>query len=226
MQKIFVVEDDVNIRELLEYTLKTNNFEVSVFENGESVLLALEKNKPDLVILDIMLQTKISGIEILKTVREKYREYDIKVIMLTAKNSEMNIVNGLNLGANDYITKPFSVLELVARVKASLREVNSSNKEKSFFNFGSIKIITNKNIVFEDKNEIYLTDKEYAILKLLINNANKVVDRETIFDCVWNGELVESRTIDMHINNLRKKIKFCESNIITVRSMGYKIIEE
>lgn len=221
---IYSVEDDDNIRDLIKYTVEEAGFNIECFSNGKDMLEALKNNIPNLILLDIMLPD-MEGTEILKIIRTDYAHLPIKVIMLTAKSSEINIVTGLNLGADDYIPKPFSVLELIARIKANLRkkDVRVDTEELTF---GEIKLIVKKRVVYVNDRQIPLTQKEFDLLKLLMENANNVVDREMMLEEVWGVEhSMETRTIDMHIKSIRQKLDLKKENIITIRGMGYKLIE-
>ncbi|TXJ45207.1 response regulator transcription factor [Brachyspira pilosicoli] len=221
---IYSVEDDDNIRDLIKYTVEEAGFNIECFSNGKDMLEALKNNIPNLILLDIMLPD-MEGTEILKIIRTDYAHLPIKVIMLTAKSSEINIVTGLNLGADDYIPKPFSVLELIARIKANLRkkDVRIDTEELTF---GEIKLIVKKRVVYVNDRQIPLTQKEFDLLKLLMENANNVVDREMMLEEVWGVEhSMETRTIDMHIKSIRQKLDLKKENIITIRGMGYKLIE-
>lgn len=221
---IYSVEDDDNIRDLIKYTVKEAGFNIECFSNGKDMLEALKNNIPSLILLDIMLPD-MEGTDILKIIRTDYAHLPIKVIMLTAKSSEINIVTGLNLGADDYIPKPFSVLELIARIKANLRkkDVRVDTEELTF---GEIKLIVKKRVVYVNDRQVSLTQKEFDLLKLLMENANNVVDREMMLEEVWGVEhSMETRTIDMHIKSIRQKLDLKKENIITIRGMGYKLIE-
>lgn len=221
---IYSVEDDINISDLIKYTLEGAGFDIKCFSNGNDMLEALKMQTPNLILLDIMLPD-IDGTEILKIIRTDYSYLPIKVIMLTAKSSEINIVMGLNAGADDYMPKPFSVLELIARVKANLRKKNTTI-EMEEMTFGEIKIIIRKRAVFVNNNQVALTQKEFDLLKLLVENAESIVSRETMFEEVWGKEnAMETRTIDMHIKSIRQKLNLQKENIITVRGMGYKLTE-
>ncbi|ADK30449.1 response regulator transcription factor [Brachyspira pilosicoli] len=221
---IYSVEDDDNIRDLIKYTVEEAGFNIECFSNGKDMLEALKNNIPSLILLDIMLPD-MEGTDILKIIRTDYAHLPIKVIMLTAKSSEINIVTGLNLGADDYIPKPFSVLELIARIKANLRkkDVRVDTEELTF---GEIKLIVKKRVVYVNDRQVSLTQKEFDLLKLLMENANNVVDREMMLEEVWGVEhSMETRTIDMHIKSIRQKLDLKKENIITIRGMGYKLIE-
>ena len=221
---IYSVEDDDNIRDLIKYTVEEAGFNIECFSNGKDMLEALKNNIPSLILLDIMLPD-MEGTDILKIIRTDYAHLPIKVIMLTAKSSEINIVTGLNLGADDYIPKPFSVLELIARIKANLRkkDVRVDTEELTF---GEIKLIVKKRVVYVNDRQVSLTQKEFDLLKLLMENANNVVDREMMLEEVWGVEhSMETRTIAMHIKSIRQKLDLKKENIITIRGMGYKLIE-
>ena len=221
---IYSVEDDDNIRDLIKYTVEEAGYTIECFSNGNDMLEALKKQTPNLVLLDIMLPD-IEGTEILKIIRTDYSHLPIKVIMLTAKTSEINIVTGLNLGADDYMPKPFSVLELLARIKANLRK-KDVRLDAEELNFGEIKLIVKKRSVFVGERQVILTQKEFDLLKLLMENANNVVDRDTMLEEVWGVDhTMETRTIDMHIKSIRQKLDLTKENIITVRGMGYKLTD-
>lgn len=221
---IYSVEDDDNIRDLIKYTVEEAGYTIECFSNGNDMLEALKKQTPNLVLLDIMLPD-IEGTEILKIIRTDYAHLPIKVIMLTAKTSEINIVTGLNLGADDYMPKPFSVLELLARIKANLRK-KDVRLDAEELTFGEIKLIVKKRNVFVGERQVVLTQKEFDLLKLLMENSNNVVDRETMLEEVWVVDhTMETRTIDMHIKSIRQKLDLSKENIITVRGMGYKLTD-
>ena len=222
---IYSVEDDINISDLIKYTMEEAGFNIKCFSNGYDMLEALKMQTPNLILLDIMLPD-IDGTEILKIIRTDYSYLPIKVIMLTAKSSEINIVTGLNAGADDYMPKPFSVLELIARVKANLRKKDRSLESEELI-FGEIKVLVRKRAVFVNNNQIVLTQKEFDLLKLLVENAENAVSRETMLEEVWGVDYsMESRTIDMHIKSIRQKLNLQKENIVTVRGMGYKLTED
>ena len=209
---IYSVEDDINISDLIKYTIEESGFNIKCFSNGYDMLEALKMKTPNLILLDIMLPD-IDGTEILKIIRTEYSHLPIRVIMLTAKSSEINIVTGLNAGADDYMPKPFSVLELIARVKANLRK-----KDRS---------LESEELIFVNNNQVVLTQKEFDLLKLLVENAENAVSRETMLEEVWGVDYsMESRTIDMHIKSIRQKLNLQKENIVTVRGMGYKLTED
>ena len=224
-QLIFMVEDDESIRELVKYALESENFDVSAFENAETMLAALKEKKPKLILLDIMLPG-MDGIEALKIIREEYKTVNIKVIMLTAKNSEINKVSGLNLGADDYITKPFSVLELVARIKANLRKYAVELSE-DILSYKQLKIHTASREVFIGETKINLTMKEFDLLKTLLYNLGNIVEREKLLEKVWGYEYFgQTRTLDIHIKTLREKLGEYGKFILTYRGVGYSFKED
>lgn len=222
MTKVFVVEDMESIRKLIVYALKSSVYEAEGFEDNEGFSKALQSELPDLVILDIMLP-EVSGIEILTGLKNNFNTKDIPVIMLTAKSSEIDKVSALDLGADDYITKPFGVMELIARVRAVLRR---AKKESNTSEIAYEGIVLNDDLrkVFVDGEETILTYKEYELLKYMLQNKKIVLSREKIMQNVWGFDFEgESRTVDMHIKTLRDKLGAKDYLIKTVRGVGYKI---
>jgi len=223
VQNIFVVEDDDSIREMMIYTLHAAGFEAAGFAVGDDIFPALEREVPALILLDIMLPGS-DGLRILKRIRrtEKYR--NIPVIMLTAKGSEMDRIRGLDLGADDYITKPFSVMEALARVKAVLRRYQAGKSDPKERQVGSIRLSPDRRTVKVGGREISLTYKEFELLQYMMINEDIVLSRDRLLEQVWgfdyNGE---SRTVDMHIRSLRQKLGEAGNAIKTVRNVGYKI---
>lgn len=219
MKMIAVVEDDESIRSIETYALNGAGFEVSSFSEAESFLASLESAKPELVILDIMLPGSLDGIEILKRLRAHYGA--IPVIVASAKGSEFDKVSGLDLGADDYLVKPFSMLEFVSRVKAVLRRSPTGLKA---LKYGEIEIISDEHLVKVEGKIVELTRKEFAILELLIRSPRRVFTRENLLDQVWGMDAaLETRTVDMHIASLRGKLGEEGKLIQTVRGVGYKI---
>ncbi len=220
MHKIYMVEDDENIGELVKYALGTSGLDTAVFESGRLFWESYDKAKPDIILLDIMLPGE-DGVDILTRLRE--RKSDVPVIMLTAKSSELDKVRALNLGADDYMTKPFSVVELTARIQAVLRRTG-----KAYENFivGDIEIDTPAVKVTVSGKVTELTRKEYELLLLMARNKGRVVTRDTAMNIVWGYDYEgESRTIDMHIKTLRSKLLHAGEQIKTVRGVGYKLEE-
>ena len=221
--KIFVTEDDDNIRELIKIALEGYGYRVYAYESAEEALEAMDQTEPDLAIFDIMLPG-IEGTEAVKKIRSEYRNPDLPIIMLTAKDSELDKIIGLDMGADDYVTKPFSVLELMARIRSLLRRANASGKADSgSLTMGALTINANTGEVLADGERITLTLKEFELLKYLVENNHRVVSRNELLNKIWGYEYTgETRTVDIHIRTLRQKLgKYCEY-IKTVRGMGYR----
>lgn len=222
MSTVFCVEDDANIRELIEYTLCSTGFEARGFECGSDFFEALKKTRPDIILLDIMLPDT-DGLEILKKVREDYTSREIPIIMLTAKSERVDKIRGLDLGADDYIPKPFDILELIARVKAVLRRTADA-ADSGIYSYGELTLNHKKRQVYVNGIEIQLTYKEYGILHMLLKADGNVVTRESIIANIWNSDFEgESRTLDVHMRSLRQKLGDAGRYIDTVRNVGYKV---
>lgn len=219
---IYCVEDEGNIRDLIVYALKNSDFDVEGFSSGEELFRAIDEKLPSLVLLDIMLPGE-DGLTILKRIRDNPSTEDIPVIMLTAKSSELDKIVGLDIGADDYIVKPFSVLELVARVKAVLRRARPKEDDQLIAIDGVV-IDKKKRTVLVEGEPVSLTYKEFELLYYLFRNKNIVLNREMIMAQVWGYDFEgESRTVDVHIASLRHKLKGKASLIETVRNIGYKV---
>lgn len=220
---IFILEDDDSIRKLINYSLKSQAFEVQDFPLPSLFWQALETQTPDLLLLDIMLPEE-DGISILKKLRSNPKTSTIPVIMLTAKDSEYDIVTGLDAGADDYVTKPFGMMALVSRIKAVLRRYEKSDSKKEVLEAGGITIDENQHTVFAGSQQIFLTVKEFDLLALLIKNRGNVLTREQLLESIWEVSTdIESRTVDVHIRTLRAKLGEYEKNIETIRGVGYKL---
>ena len=223
MDLIYIIEDDDNIREMILYALNTTGFNAIGFSNGENIIEEFKKNTPSLILLDIMLPG-IDGLSILKKLKKSDIFKSIPIIMLTAKCSEIDKVKGLDLGADDYITKPFSIMEVISRVKAVLRRCNNSIQENNKLIVDNIILDNKKHNVYIDSEEIKLTFKEFELLKYLMCNQGIVISREKLLEQIWGFDYDgQSRTVDMHIKSLRQKLGESGSNIVTVRNVGYKI---
>ena len=225
--KILAIDDEIHIIELLRFNLETNNYEVDFAYDGIDGYIKAKEVKPDLILLDWMLPN-ISGIDILKKIRSDKNLNNIPVIMLTAKNMESDKVEGLEIGADDYITKPFSIKELLARISSVLRRYNiNGQNEESILSIGNLKLDLQKYEIYRGSEKIELTLKEFELLKLLIENKGKVLSRNYLLDKIWGYEYYgETRTVDVHIRYLRKKIEGnspSEKHIQTIRGVGYKI---
>lgn len=219
---IFCVEDDRGIRELMTYTLNASGYDALGLKDGKELDEALKNEKPCLITLDIMLPNE-DGISILKRLKNDERYHDIPIIMASAKGEEYDKVIGLDLGADDYLAKPFGMMEMVSRIKAVLRRSEVTNKKQELRN-GPIYLNNIKHIVIVDGKEIELTLKEYELLLLLMNNIGIVFTREHLLVSIWDSNFVgESRTIDVHVGTLRNKLGNCGSCIKTLRGVGYKM---
>lgn len=220
MSKVFCVEDDTNIRELVLYTLNATGFETMGFDSADPFLNHIKTDRPDLVLLDIMLPGT-DGMEILKILKAGYN--DIPVIMVTAKSGQIDKIKGLDTGADDYITKPFDIMELVSRVKAVLRR--SAKKETaSILEYKNLVLNNDSRRVTVDNEEVTLTFKEYELLHVLLMNKGVVLSRDRLMSEVWGTDFEgESRTVDVHIRTLRQKLGPAGEYIETVRHVGYKI---
>lgn len=225
---IYIVEDDASIRELEQYALQTNGYDTAGCEDGASFWAALRSQLPDLVILDVMLPDE-DGYQILAKLRANPATAAIPVIMVTAKTSEIDVVKGLDHGADDYLCKPFGIMEFISRVKAVLRRsaAPSAAPAPQTLTFGGIVLDDMARTVRADGVPVELTFKEYALLHLFLEHPEQVLARERIMKEVWDtDDLLESRTIDMHVRTLRQKLGAAGEAIRTVRKVGYKLSTE
>ena len=219
---IYILEDDDNIRELVVYTLNQSGFEATGFALPSEMFKALAKQRCQLLLLDIMLPEK-DGITVLKEIRAGKETENIPVVMLTAKGSEYDKVIGLDSGADDYITKPFGMMELVSRVKAVLRRTKPKNNTE-MIQIDDLTIIPKSHIVKVKDQEVALTMKEYELLLLLSRHPGQVFSRDDLLEKIWGYAFdKENRTVDVHIRTLRVKLKECGSYIETMRGVGYKL---
>lgn len=223
---IFCVEDDSNIRELVVYTLETTGFKARGFEDGRSFLEALALETPELVLMDIMLPGE-DGLSLLKKLKSSTKTREIPVIMVTAKGAEYDKVKGLDLGADDYVAKPFGMMELVSRIKAVLRRTLKSGQEtRDIMKAGDLEIDTKKHEVTAAGEVVNLTLKEYELLKRLMKNPNIVMTRDCLLEDIWGYDFDgETRTVDVHVRTLRQKLGTCGEMIETVRGVGYRMRE-
>ena len=222
MALIYAVEDDKNILEIEMFALKNSGYQVDGFECARDFYKKLDERQPDLVLLDIMLPEE-DGISILGKLRKKSVTKDLPIIMMTAKGTEYDKVLGLDSGADDYITKPFGMMELVSRVKAVLRRSNR-NEKKDEIVIGQLKIYPNKHKVKSCGNEVTLTNKEFKLLCLLVESKGNVLNRDQLLTNIWGYDFDgETRTVDVHIRSLRQKLGECGKLIETVRGIGYRI---
>ena len=221
---IFCVEDDGNIRELVVYTLESTGFQARGFEDGSSFLEALALETPELVLLDIMLPGE-DGMELLRKLKASKKTKDIPVIMVTAKGAEYDKVKGLDAGADDYVTKPFGMMELISRIKAVLRRsAKGSVSSEDTFAIGEIRLDPKKHEVTVHGEVVNLTLKEYELLKRLMKNSNIVLTRDQLLEDIWGYDFDgETRTVDVHVRTLRQKLGDAGEQIETVRGVGYRM---
>lgn len=221
MSLIYIVEDDTNIREIETIALRNSGYTVAAFETAKDFYRKVEERMPDLVLLDVMLPDE-SGYEIVKKIRKTPTTRKLPVIMVTAKTQEIDMIKGLDDGADDYIKKPFSVMELISRVKALLRRTLS--EDTKLLVLDELRIDHERHVVHVGEKAVELTFKEYELLRLLVSNVGVVMSRENIMIHVWGTDFEgESRTVDMHIKTLRQKLGDMGARIKTVRNVGYVI---
>lgn len=224
MSMIFCVEDDEAAANIAAYALESAGFGVKVFSEGQSFLRALQKEKPSLVLLDIMLPGGKDGISILKTMRSDTETENIPVIMTTAKGTEYDKVKGLDLGADDYLVKPFGMLEMVSRVRAVLRRTEKKHTEAETLSVPGIILNRTNHTVMVDGNPLELTLKEFSLLELFMAHPGRAFDRETLLTKIWNTDYAgDTRTVDVHIGTLRTKLGKYAGMIETVRGIGYRL---
>ncbi|MBQ8309721.1 MAG: response regulator transcription factor [Clostridia bacterium] len=222
---IFCVEDDTAIRELMLYTLNSTGYETMGLPDGQAFWKALALRRPELVLLDIMLPGE-NGISILKKLRSSSATADIPVILATAKSTEYDKVIGLDMGADDYLTKPFGMMEMVSRVKAVLRRAAPKN-DNTMLRIGELKMNTGEHTVWAAGERVQLTLKEYELLLTFLQSPRRVFTRDQLLSMIWGADFVgETRTVDVHIGTLRTKLGACGTYIETVRGVGYRLEEK
>lgn len=222
MALIYIVEDDINIREIETFSLKNSGYQIKDFGCAADFYEKMKQKLPNLIILDVMLPDE-DGLSIVKQLRSNPESRKIPVIMVTAKTTELDKVKGLDMGADDYLTKPFGVMELISRVKALLRRCEGMEDEK-FYSVGNLLLDIEKHSVSVNDEPVELTYKEYELLRMLVQNAGIVTPRDAIMERVWGTDFEgESRTLDMHIKTLRQKLGEAGSMIKTIRNVGYII---
>ena len=227
-EKILIVDDEKDIVKMLDYNLKKEGCKTFFAYDGEKALDTAEKEHPGLILLDLMLPG-IDGLEVCRALKKSPKTCGIPIIMITAKSQEIDKVVGLELGADDYIVKPFSVKELLARVKAVLRRVKDKEMFTEIMNIGSLTVDFSKISVRLKGKEINLTSKEFELLKTLIKSAGRVLSRDNLLDGIWGFDSameIQTRTVDVHIRTLRKKLKGEAKRIITVKNYGYRFDAE
>ena len=227
-EKILIVEDEKDIVKMLEYNLKKEGYGTLSARNGEDCLKAAGKGQQDLILLDLMLPG-IDGLEVCKILKQDPKTASIPIIMLTAKSQESDKVVGLELGADDYITKPFSPKELIARIRAVLRRMKEKDKLPEILKIGDIAIDFSRIAVTVKDKSVELTAKEFELLKALIKAKGRVLSRDHLLDTIWGFDQaseIQTRTVDVHIRTLRKKLKIAAKYIGTVKNYGYRFEDE
>ena len=225
MSRIVVVEDHADIAEVVSHHLRKAGYDTEIITSGNEVLPRLLHMPPDLVILDLMLPG-INGIEVCRAIRTETRISNIPIIMLTAKVSEIDRIIGLEIGADDYVTKPFSPKELVARVGAVLRRVQGIKGSTQSLQFASLVVDTYRHQVTLDGQDVRLTGKEFLLLKYFIENQGRVLSRDVLLSNVWGYRYTEgTRTVDVHIRHLREKLPVLASALVTIKQFGYKLVD-
>lgn len=220
---IYCVEDERNIRELIVYTLESSGYQAKGFKDAKEFYPALEEETPELILLDIMLPGE-DGLSVLEKLRQNKTTKDIPVMMVTARGSEYDKILGLDGGADDYITKPFGMMEFLARVRAILRRSQKKENDQAMYEAGDLKLYVDKHQVFAGNRQVELTLKEFELLKFLLENKGIVMTRDKLLIGVWGYDFDgETRTVDVHIRTLRQKLGDCGELIETVRGVGYKI---
>lgn len=227
-EKILIVEDEKDIVKMIDYNLKKEGFRTVSASDGEDAIDLAKREHPDLILLDLMLPV-IDGLEVCKTLKKEAKTASIPIIMLTAKAQESDKIVGLELGADDYVTKPFSVRELTSRIKAVLRRTKEKEKLPEVLRIGDLEIDFSKISVVIKGKPVELTSKEFELLKVLIKANGRVLSRDYLLDTIWgfdNAMEIQTRTVDVHIRTLRKKLKAASKYIVTVKNYGYRFEAE
>jgi two-component system alkaline phosphatase synthesis response regulator PhoP len=227
-EKILIVEDEKDIIKMIEYNLKKEGFKVIAARDGEDALDLVLRQCPDLILLDLMLPG-IDGLEVCKTLKKDPKTASIPIIMLTAKSQESDKVVGLELGADDYVAKPFSPRELIARIKAVLRRATEKEKLPEVFQSGDLRIDFSRISVTVKDKVVMLTTKEFELLKTLLKAKGRVLSRDYLLDSIWGYDHameIQTRTVDVHVRTLRKKLKSAAKMIVTVKNYGYRFETE
>ena len=220
--RIFIVEDEPDLRDTLSFNFENEGFEVSSFPDGEKCLTSVKKNKPDLIILDLMLPG-INGLDVCREIRSKEENNDVSIIMLTAKGEEIDRIVGFELGADDYVTKPFSVRELILRVKVLLKKRSDNQSAEKILEYGPVKMNLDAHSVLVDDIDVVLTALEFKLLKHLLKRRGRVQTRDQLLGDVWGySSEVTTRTVDTHIKRLREKLGSTGDLIQTIRGVGYR----
>jgi len=220
--RIFIVEDEPDLRDTLSFNFENEGFKVSSFPDGEKCLTSVKKNKPDLIILDLMLPG-INGLDVCREIRSEEEINDVSIIMLTAKGEEIDRIVGFELGADDYVTKPFSVRELILRVKVLLKKRSDNQSAEKILEYGPVKMNLDAHSVLVDDIDVVLTALEFKLLKHLLKRRGRVQTRDQLLGDVWGySSEVTTRTVDTHIKRLREKLGSTGDLIQTIRGVGYR----
>ena len=223
-ERVLIVEDDRDIVKMLEYNLLKEGYKTVSAQDGEKAMDMVSRERPDLIILDLMLPG-IDGLEVCKLLKKDSKTAAIPIIILTAKSQEADKVIGLELGADDYVTKPFSPRELIARIKAVLRRIKEKDKLPDLIKIDELSVDFSKIAVYVKDKQIALTSKEFELLKALISAKGRVLSRDFLLDSIWGFDHsieIETRTVDVHIRTLRKKLKTEAKRIVTIKNYGYR----
>jgi len=225
MSRVLVAEDDADIADLVRHYLQKAGFEADVVGSGRDVLPHVRRSAPDLIILDVMLPG-LDGLEVCRAIRADVNTAGIPIIMLTAKGEESDRIVGLELGADDYITKPFSPNEVVARVRALLRRAHRSGPPDSRLTYGPLTVDVDRHVVRVNGDEVRLTAKEFLLLQYLMQHRGRVLSRDLLLSDVWGYSYTGgTRTVDVHVRRLREKLPFLSEAVVTVKQFGYKLLE-
>ncbi|OIO38785.1 MAG: DNA-binding response regulator [Candidatus Omnitrophica bacterium CG07_land_8_20_14_0_80_50_8] len=227
-EKILIVDDETDIIKMLDYNLKKEGFRTTQAHDGEKAVALAKKENPNLIVLDLMLPG-IDGLEVCKMLKKEPKTSGVPIIMLTAKTQEIDKIVGLELGADDYVSKPFSPRELIARIKAVLRRVKEKDKPPETLKIGDLVLDFSKITVTVKNKPVELTSKEFELLKTLIQAKGRVLSRGSLLDTVWgfdHSQEIETRTVDVHIRTLRKKLKNESRHLVTVKNYGYRFENE
>jgi DNA-binding response OmpR family regulator len=226
MRRAFIVEDDPDIVELVTHYLARDGFQVEAFADGRAALVKLQRGEPDLLILDLQLPG-LDGLAICREIRSRPRTRELPVIMLTARGDEADRIVGLEMGADDYVVKPFSPKELMARVRAVLRRSGASSEPSPVHRIGELSVDRARHTARASGQLVHLTAKEFALLLALIDAHGRVLSRQQLLENVWGYSYAEgTRTVDVHIRRLREKLPGISGSIVTVKSLGYRLVQE
>ena len=221
---VYILEDDEHIAELVAYALKNQNLNSMIFEDASSLYEALKSEIPKVLVCDIMLPNE-SGLEVIQKLRANPKTSGVAIIVLSALGSEYDKINGLDLGADDYLTKPFSALELIARIKALMRRSNATMKKGEILQYKGLKIQPNSHKISVDESPLHLTSKEFELLLLLFTHQNNIFSKDELLESIWGYSVENTRTVDMHISSLRTKLGIYGKCITNIRSVGYRFDE-